>query len=80
MFCQFDGGYQIHIVFYYVCNPQDMTENIVLQVVCTLGSTVFTAILLLRVIWAAISYFQSGGNTFNQGGGSFGTNTMQPVL
>uniref|UniRef100_A0A2P2J7F4 Protein SHORT HYPOCOTYL IN WHITE LIGHT 1 n=2 Tax=Rhizophora mucronata TaxID=61149 RepID=A0A2P2J7F4_RHIMU len=51
-----------------------------LEVVCTLGSAVFTAILLIRVIWAAISYFQSGGNTFNQGGGSFGTNTMQPVL
>ncbi|WCJ21756.1 short hypocotyl in white light1 [Euphorbia peplus] len=48
-----------------------------LEVVCTLGSTVFTAILLLRVIWAAISYFQSNGNTFNQGANSFGGS--QPV-
>ncbi|XP_002520178.4 protein SHORT HYPOCOTYL IN WHITE LIGHT 1 [Ricinus communis] len=48
-----------------------------LEVVCTLGSTVFTVILLLRVVWAAISYFQSSGNTFYQGGSSFGG--AQPV-
>ncbi|XP_065860926.1 protein SHORT HYPOCOTYL IN WHITE LIGHT 1 [Euphorbia lathyris] len=48
-----------------------------LEVVCTLGSTVLTAVLLLRVIWAAISYFQSSGNTFNQGRNSFGGS--QPV-
>ena len=44
-----------------------------LQVVCTLGGTVFVVILFLRVIWATISYFQSSGNNFNQGGGSFAT-------
>ncbi|CAL0311949.1 unnamed protein product [Lupinus luteus] len=43
-----------------------------LEVICTLGGTVFAAILFLRVIWAAISYFQSNGNNFNQGGNSFG--------
>ncbi|KAK7252323.1 hypothetical protein RIF29_36180 [Crotalaria pallida] len=43
-----------------------------LEVICTLGGTVFAAILFLRVIWAAISYFQSSGNSFNQGGNSFG--------
>ncbi|KAK9276137.1 hypothetical protein L1049_005668 [Liquidambar formosana] len=48
-----------------------------LEVVCTLGGTVFVVILLLRVIWAAVSYFQSSGNTFNQSGTSFGT--AQPV-
>ncbi|KAJ4711221.1 short hypocotyl in white light1 [Melia azedarach] len=44
-----------------------------LEVVCTLGGTVFVVILLLRVVWAAISYFQSSENSFNQGGRSFGT-------
>ncbi|XP_050237489.1 protein SHORT HYPOCOTYL IN WHITE LIGHT 1 [Mercurialis annua] len=48
-----------------------------LEVVCSLGSTVFAVILLLRVVWAAISYFQSNGNTFNQRGSSFGG--TQPV-
>ncbi|KAK7309546.1 hypothetical protein RJT34_06358 [Clitoria ternatea] len=43
-----------------------------LEVICTLGGTVFAAILILRVIWAAVSYFQSSGNNFNQGGSSFG--------
>ncbi|KAI4328340.1 hypothetical protein L6164_020699 [Bauhinia variegata] len=43
-----------------------------LEVVCNLGGAVFFAILLLRVIWAAVSYFQSSGNSFNQGGSSFG--------
>ncbi|KAL5759657.1 hypothetical protein ACOSQ2_018495 [Xanthoceras sorbifolium] len=44
-----------------------------LEVVCTLGGTVFVVILLLRVIWAAVSYFQSNSNSFNPGGSSFGT-------
>ncbi|KAI9111453.1 hypothetical protein K1719_017143 [Acacia pycnantha] len=43
-----------------------------LEVICTLGGTVFAGILLLRVIWAAVAYFQSSGNSFNQGGSSFG--------
>ncbi|ESW29551.1 hypothetical protein PHAVU_002G079300 [Phaseolus vulgaris] len=43
-----------------------------LEVICTLGGTVFAAILVLRVIWAAVSYFQSSGNSFSQGGNSFG--------
>ncbi|KAI4314245.1 hypothetical protein L6164_027174 [Bauhinia variegata] len=43
-----------------------------LEVVCNLGGAVFIAILLLRVIWAAVSYFQSSGHSFNQGGSSFG--------
>ncbi|KAL2349331.1 hypothetical protein Fmac_003331 [Flemingia macrophylla] len=42
-----------------------------LEVICTLGGTVFAAILVLRVVWAAVSYFQSSGNSFNQGGNSF---------
>ncbi|KAB2087626.1 hypothetical protein ERO13_A04G096700v2 [Gossypium hirsutum] len=49
-----------------------------LEVVCTLGGTVFVVILLLRVIWAAVSYFQSIGKGFNQGDGSFGTS--QPII
>ncbi|KAK7840840.1 protein short hypocotyl in white light 1 [Quercus suber] len=44
-----------------------------LEVVCTLGGTVFVVILFLRVIWATISYFQSSGNNFNKGGSSFAT-------
>ncbi|OMO55020.1 hypothetical protein COLO4_36242 [Corchorus olitorius] len=48
-----------------------------LEVVCTLGGTVFVVILLLRVIWAAVSYFQSNGSSLNQGEGSFGS--AQPV-
>ncbi|KAI9169735.1 hypothetical protein LWI28_016932 [Acer negundo] len=44
-----------------------------LEVVCTLGGTVFVVILLLRVIWAAAAYFQSNSNNFNQGGNSFRT-------
>ncbi|CAM8878457.1 unnamed protein product [Rhodiola kirilowii] len=43
-----------------------------LEVVCTLGGTVFVVILLLRVIWAAVAYFQSNSNTYNQGGTSYG--------
>uniref|UniRef100_A0A7N0UKL5 Protein SHORT HYPOCOTYL IN WHITE LIGHT 1 n=1 Tax=Kalanchoe fedtschenkoi TaxID=63787 RepID=A0A7N0UKL5_KALFE len=43
-----------------------------LEVVCTLGGTVFVVILLLRLIWAAVAYFQSNSNTFNQGGTSYG--------
>ncbi|KAF5187436.1 Short hypocotyl in white light1 protein [Thalictrum thalictroides] len=44
-----------------------------LEVVCTLGGSVFVAILVLRVIWATISHFQSTGNRFNQGGSSYGS-------
>ncbi|XVE75161.1 hypothetical protein DITRI_Ditri12bG0073200 [Diplodiscus trichospermus] len=43
-----------------------------LEVVCNLGGTVFVVILLIRAIWTAVSYFQSSGNSFNQGEGSFG--------
>ncbi|KAK3442407.1 hypothetical protein EUGRSUZ_B02582 [Eucalyptus grandis] len=43
-----------------------------LEVACTLGGSVFVVILLLRVIWAAISYFQSNGGGLNQGGNTFG--------
>ncbi|XWS68899.1 hypothetical protein CRYUN_Cryun04dG0133300 [Craigia yunnanensis] len=54
------------------------TLKALLEVVSTLGGTVFVVILLLRVIWAAVSYFQSSGNSFNQGEGSFGT--TQPII
>ncbi|KAF8390319.1 hypothetical protein HHK36_024844 [Tetracentron sinense] len=43
-----------------------------LEVVCTLGGTVFIVILLLRVIWATISHFQPSGNSFNRDGTSYG--------
>lgn len=43
-----------------------------LEVICNIGGTVFAAILALRVIWAAVSHFQSNGNSFNQGNNSFG--------
>ncbi|KAF8040069.1 hypothetical protein BT93_B2327 [Corymbia citriodora subsp. variegata] len=43
-----------------------------LEVACTLGGSVFVVILLLRVIWAAVSYFQSNGGGLNQGGNTFG--------
>ncbi|MCD7458680.1 hypothetical protein HAX54_038877 [Datura stramonium] len=43
-----------------------------LEVVCTLGGAVFVAILLLRVLWSAVSYFQSTGSDFNRGGSSYG--------
>ncbi|KAE8702366.1 methyltransferase-like protein 7A [Hibiscus syriacus] len=49
-----------------------------LEVVCTLGGTVFVVIMLLRVIWAAVSYFQPISNSFNQGEGSFGAS--QPII
>ncbi|XXG64206.1 hypothetical protein AAC387_Pa05g2215 [Persea americana] len=39
-----------------------------LEVVCTLGATVFVVILLVRLIWATVSHFQMGGNVLNQGG------------
>ncbi|GMN41731.1 hypothetical protein TIFTF001_010950 [Ficus carica] len=57
--------------------PSSHGKPCVIWVVCTLGGTVFVAILLLRVIWATVSYFQTSGNNFNQGGSSFGT--AQPV-
>lgn len=43
-----------------------------LEVVCTLGGAVFVAILLLRVLWSAVSYFQSASSDFNSGGSSYG--------
>ncbi|KAF3627101.1 putative uridine-cytidine kinase C-like [Capsicum annuum] len=48
-----------------------------LEVVCTLGGAVFVAILLLRVLWSAVSYFQSTGSDFSRGGSSYGR--TQPV-
>ncbi|KAK3038615.1 hypothetical protein RJ639_027278 [Escallonia herrerae] len=48
-----------------------------LEVVCNLGGTVFVVILLLRVVWAAISYFQPSGNDVNQKGSFY--NRAQPV-
>ncbi|XP_042501104.1 protein SHORT HYPOCOTYL IN WHITE LIGHT 1-like [Macadamia integrifolia] len=47
-----------------------------LEVICNLGGAVFFVILLLRVIWMAVSHFQSSGSNLNQGGSSYGT--MQP--
>ncbi|KAH0678033.1 hypothetical protein KY284_019118 [Solanum tuberosum] len=43
-----------------------------LEVVCSLGGAVFVAILFLRVLWSAVSYFQSTGSDFNSGGRSYG--------
>ncbi|KAL3369733.1 hypothetical protein AABB24_006993 [Solanum stoloniferum] len=43
-----------------------------LEVICSLGGAVFVAILLLRVLWSAVSYFQSTGSDFNSGGSSYG--------
>lgn len=48
-----------------------------LEVVCTLGGTVFIAVLLLRLMWAGIYHFQSSGNGLDQGGNSYGS--PQPV-
>ncbi|XP_070028049.1 uncharacterized protein LOC107781353 isoform X2 [Nicotiana tabacum] len=42
-------------------------------VICTLGGAVFVAILLLRVLWSAVSYFQSTSSGFNDGGSSYGS-------
>ncbi|KAL5976705.1 hypothetical protein ACLOJK_021038 [Asimina triloba] len=44
-----------------------------LEVICNLGATVFAVIVLLRLVWAMLSHFQSGGNSFSGGGG---TSTM----
>nr|GMD15131.1 protein SHORT HYPOCOTYL IN WHITE LIGHT 1 isoform X1 [Ipomoea batatas]GMD19585.1 protein SHORT HYPOCOTYL IN WHITE LIGHT 1 isoform X1 [Ipomoea batatas] len=46
-------------------------------VICTLGGTVFVVILLLRVLWSAVDYFQSSSTGFNQSGASYGNS--QPV-
>uniref|UniRef100_M0ZP05 (-)-germacrene D synthase n=1 Tax=Solanum tuberosum TaxID=4113 RepID=M0ZP05_SOLTU len=43
-----------------------------LEVICSLGGAVFVAILFLRVLWSAVSYFQSTGSDFNSGGSSYG--------
>lgn len=48
-----------------------------LEVVCTLGGTVFIAVLLLRLMWAGIYHFQSSGNGLDQGDNSYGS--PQPV-
>ncbi|KAK9107860.1 hypothetical protein Syun_023871 [Stephania yunnanensis] len=48
-----------------------------LEVVCTLGGSVFSAVLLLRVIWATAYHFQSIANSFNDGSTSSGS--PQPV-
>nr|GMD21018.1 Protein short hypocotyl in white light 1 [Ipomoea batatas] len=48
-----------------------------LEVICTLGGTVFVVILLLRVLWSAVDYFQSSSTGFNQSGASYGNS--QPV-
>ncbi|XP_048136720.1 protein SHORT HYPOCOTYL IN WHITE LIGHT 1-like [Rhodamnia argentea] len=42
-----------------------------LEVPCTLGGSVSVVILLLRVIWAAVSFFQSNGDGLNQGGNTY---------
>ncbi|KAJ4866468.1 short hypocotyl in white light1 [Raphanus sativus] len=35
-----------------------------LEVICNLGGTVFTVILLIRLFWTGASYFQNYGNSF----------------
>ncbi|XP_010512059.1 PREDICTED: uncharacterized protein LOC104788074 [Camelina sativa] len=35
-----------------------------LEVICNLGGTVFTVILLIRLFWTAASFFQTYGSTF----------------
>ncbi|KAI3876241.1 hypothetical protein MKW92_047242 [Papaver armeniacum] len=50
-----------------------------LQVVCTLGGTVFIVILMVRVIWATMSYFQSNVNGSNQSNGNSYNSTI-PAL
>ncbi|KAI3926528.1 hypothetical protein MKX01_011424 [Papaver californicum] len=47
-----------------------------LQVVCTLGGTVFIVILMVRVIWATMSYFQSNVNGSNQSNGNSYNSTI----
>ncbi|MCL7039125.1 hypothetical protein MKW94_020618 [Papaver nudicaule] len=47
-----------------------------LQVVCTLGGTVFIVILMVRVIWATMSYFQSNLNGSNQSNGNSYNSTI----
>lgn len=41
-----------------------------LEVICTLGGTVFAVILLLRVLLSVVAYFQSNSDGFNQNGSS----------
>ncbi|RZC80030.1 hypothetical protein C5167_042607 [Papaver somniferum] len=47
-----------------------------LQVVCTLGGTVFIVILMVRVIWATMSYFRSNVNGSNQSNGNSYNSTI----
>ncbi|RAL40051.1 hypothetical protein DM860_008191 [Cuscuta australis] len=49
-----------------------------LEVICTLGGTVFAVILLLRVLLSVVAYFQSNSNGFNQNGSSYGN--AQPLI
>lgn len=49
-----------------------------LEVICTLGGTVFAVILLLRVLLSVVAYFQSNSNGFNQNGSSYGN--AQPLM
>ncbi|KAM7250044.1 hypothetical protein ACFE04_021927 [Oxalis oulophora] len=45
-----------------------------LEVICTLGGTVFAVIMILRLIWTAVAYFQSrDSSNINGRGASFGT-------
>ncbi|KAG2253776.1 hypothetical protein Bca52824_083912 [Brassica carinata] len=36
------------------------------QVICNLGGTVFTVILLIRLFWTGASFFQNYGNSLDQ--------------
>lgn len=48
------------------------------EVLCTLGGTVFVAILLLRLVWAIVSYLQLSGVASNQSRSSHGRTS--PVI
>lgn len=48
------------------------------EVLCTLGGTVFVAILLLRLVWAIVSYLQLSGTASNQSRSSHGRTS--PVI
>ncbi|PNX79386.1 hypothetical protein L195_g044911 [Trifolium pratense] len=63
----------LHTV-YAQCALHTVLESLTINipVICNIGGTVFAAILILRVIWAAVSHFQSSANSFNQGSNSFG--------
>lgn len=52
-----------------------------LQVLCTLGNVVFVTILLLRLIWSAVTYVQKSGKTteFHGDNGYSSYNASQPA-